>query len=437
MSDRLAILGGKPAVTVSTREKWMRPIEEEKKLIWELLERGEISGSGAGLPREFEEEFKEFIGCEYCLTVDHGSTALMSAYYAAGVGPGDEVITPVAGYIGSYAGALHMGARPVFCDIDPHTLLMDPEDAERRITHRTRAINPIHMGGNVCNMDALMDIGRRYGIAIIEDACHAAGAEWDGKKIGNISDITCFSLQGVNPTGKPVAGGEGGIVCTNNRELYERMLIYCHLHRAGVTEELTNPTYRMLDSEVLGLKFRAHPIALAIAKVSLKTLPYRNERIRENWRKISNALKDLPGLEPVQSYKKAKPGGFYGGHKIIYHPEELGGLPTNKFVEALRAEGVPVWTRMVSSSGPGLEHLHMIFRRGFDLWGRGRGPLDTSREFFGLPPFKGYKWGDFPVAESLLDKVLTIPAYIEPEEGLIEQIIEAFRKVCNNYQQLL
>jgi dTDP-4-amino-4,6-dideoxygalactose transaminase len=147
MSDRLAILGGKPAVTVSTREKWMRPIEEEKKLIWELLEKGEISGSGAGLPREFEEEFKEFIGCEYCLTVDHGSTALMSAYYAAGVGPGDEVITPVAGYIGSYAGALHMGARPVFCDIDPHTLLMDPEDAERRITHRTRAINPIHMGG--------------------------------------------------------------------------------------------------------------------------------------------------------------------------------------------------------------------------------------------------------------------------------------------------
>jgi len=423
-------------VTVSTKEKWKRPIEEEKKLIWELLEKGELSGEGSGISKEFEEEFKEFIGCEYCLVVDHGTSALASAYYAAGVGPGDEVITPVAGYIASYAGALHMGARPVFSDIDPHTLLIDPKDVERRITQRTRAINPIHMGGNVCDMDALMDIGRRYGITIIEDAAHATGAEWDGKKIGNVGDITCFSLQGVNPGGKPVAGGEGGVVCTNNRELYERMLIYDHLHRAGVTNELTNPTYRMLDSELLGLKHRAHPLALAIALVSLKTLPYRVEKVRENWRKISSALKDLPGLEPVQSYPKAKPVlGMYGGYKIIYHPEELGGLPVEKFVEALKAEGVPVKVRMVSSSGPGLEHMHSIFQRGFDLWGRNRGPL--GGEFFGLPPFKGYKWGDFPVAESLLNRVLTIPAYIEPEEGLIEQIIEAFRKVCDNYKQLL
>jgi len=435
MNEELAILGGSSTVTVNTRERWRRPIEEEKKLIWELLESGEISGAGRGLPKLFEEEFKEYVGCEYCLTVDHGSTALASAYYAVGVGPGDEVITPAAGYIGSYAGALHMGARPVFCEIDPHTLLIDPEDVERKITYRTRAINPIHMSGKVCDMDSLMDIGHRYGIAIVEDAAHAAGCEWDGKKIGNVGDIACFSLQGVNPSGKPVAGGEGGIICTNDRRLYERVLIYCHLHRADIVSEITIPEYRGLDSEVLGLKYRAHPIALAIALVSLKTLPYRMKKAIENRGKLFNGLRNIPGIEPVKSYPKAKWHGLYGGWQIIYHPEELDNLSPEKFKVALKAEGVPLRGHGWASGHLG-EHLRTIFIRGFDLWGRGRGPLDTLHSFMGLPPFKPYKKGDLPITEDLATRVFTIPPYIEPEEGLIEQIIEAFKKVVDNYKKL-
>ena len=436
MGSKLAILGGKKAVTVNTKELWKRPIEEEKRLVCELIERGEITGAGYGISKEFEDEFKEYIGCEYCLTVDHGSTALESAYYAAGVGPGDEVITPAAGYIGSYSGALHMGARPVFCEIDPKTLLMDPDDVERRITHRTRAINPVHMCGKVCDMDALMDIGRRHGITIVEDAAHAAGCEWDGKKIGNVGDIACFSLQGVSPGGKPVAGGEGGVVCTNNRELYERALIYCHLHRKGITEEITNPAYRGLDAEVLGLKYRAYPLALAIALISLRNLPYRVERAIENRERLFKGLKDIPGIEPVHTYPKARWHGLYGGWEVIYHPEELGGLPPERFKEALKAEGVPVRGHIWASGHPG-EHLRMIYRRGFDLWGHGRGPLDTQHGFMGLPPFKPYKKGDFPITESLAERVITLPAYIEPEKGLIEQFIEAFRKVAENYKELL
>jgi dTDP-4-amino-4,6-dideoxygalactose transaminase len=196
IDERLAIHGGRRAVTIDSEEQWKRQLEEEKMLINNLLEKGALSGSGKGLPLEFEEEFRKYIGADYCLTVDHGSSALASAFYAAGVGPGDEVITPT---IGSYCGALHMGARPVFCDVDPNTLLIDPKDVERRITRHTRAINVIHLWGLVCDMDALMEIGRRYGIAIIEDAAHCTGAEWSGKKIGNVGDITCFSLQGVDP----------------------------------------------------------------------------------------------------------------------------------------------------------------------------------------------------------------------------------------------
>jgi len=432
----LAILGGKPAVAASVKEGWTRPIEDEKELVYELLKEGELSGAGRGLPKKFEEEIKEYIGCEYCLTVDHGSTALTSAYYAVGVGPGDEIITPAAGYLGSYAGALHVGARPVFCEIDRKTLLMDPDDAERRMTHRTRAINPVHMCGNVCDMDALSNIGRRHGVGVVEDAAHAAGCEWDGKKIGNLGDIACFSLQGVNPEGKPIAGGEGGIVCTNSRELYERALIYCHLHRAGIMGELTSPAYRGLDAEVLGLKYRAYPLALAIALVSLKSLPYRMEKAIENREKLFGGLKDIQSIEPVHSYPGAKWHGLYGGWEVVYDPGELRDLPPEKFRAALRAEGVPARGHMWASGHLG-EHLRTIFTRGFDLWGHGRGPLDTQHGFMGLPPFKPYRRGDFPITESLAERVITLPAYIEPERGLIEQFAEAFRKVVDNHRELL
>jgi len=433
MSEKLAIHGGKPVVDINTSEQWKRPIEKELSLIKKLLEEGYLSGEGSGLPKEFEEQFREFIGAKHCLTVCNGTLALASAYYAVGVGPGDEVITPAWGYECSYAGAIHLGARPVFCEVDPRNMLIDPKDAERRITKRTRAINVVHMGGNVCDMDAFLEIGKKYGIAIVEDAAHAHGAEWDGKKIGSIGDICCFSLQGITPTAKPVAGGEGGVVTTNNREFYERQLVYCHLHRVGLNEELTHPDYRMFDAEGLGLKFRAHPLALAIAKVSLDNLEYRIRKSTENREKVFDALREMPGLEPEYSYPKAKRVSLYGGLKVIYHPEELGGLPCEKFVEAVKAEGVPV------IKGPGstqkLQHLKSLFTRGFDLWGHNRGPL--GGEFFGLPPYKGYKKGDFPITEKVSENYFTIPSYIEPKPGLLDQIIRAFQKVVENYKALL
>ena len=243
------------------------------------------------------------------------------------------------------------------------------------------------MGGRVCGMDVLMDVGERYGVAIVEDAAHAAGCEWGGKKIGNVGDIACFSLQGVNPGGKPVAGGEGGILCTNNREFYERALAFSQLHRPGVTREFTNPVYRGLDAEVLGFKLRPHPLAIAVALVSLKTLPYRMERAIENREKLFNGLKNIPGFEPVHSYPKARWHGLYGGWQIMIHPEELGGLSPEKIKAALQAEGVPVRGHGWASGHPG-EHLRTIFTKGFDLWGRGRGPLDPLHEFMGFTAFQ-------------------------------------------------
>ncbi|MFC7222607.1 DegT/DnrJ/EryC1/StrS family aminotransferase [Halalkalicoccus sp. GCM10025322] len=426
--DTLAIDGGEPAVTIDEPEGWQRPVEAEKRAVLDLLEEGAISGAGRGFPLEFEERFREFSGAEYCLTVDHGSTAIESAFYAVGVGPGDEVITPTVGYIGAYAGALHLGARPVFCEIDPRTLLPDPEDVERRITDRTAAIAITHWNGRVCDMDAFGDLSEEYDVPIVEDAAHAHASTWDGAHIGSVGDIACYSLQGVAPHGKPLAGGEGGIVTTNDREYYERQLSYCHLHRSGLNDELTLDPYEKLDWEALGLKYRAHPLALAIADVELDSMRYRARRRIAYRDELFRGLEDLPDVRPVWPYGKSETDGLYGGLKIVLDPDELGVSP-ERFVEVLAAEGAPV-------RGPGfsyMEHRRTVFEEGYDLWGKGRSPIQG--EFCGLPPYEGYEEGDFPVSEDLDRRVLTVSSYIEPEDGFVDQFVHAFEKVVERVRR--
>ena len=423
--DRLAIAGGDPAVTIDDPEQWRRPVAEERALVEEVMEEGALSGAGRGLPLEFERTFREYTDAEYCLTVDHGSTALESAFYAVGVGPGDEVITPTVGYIGAYAGALHLGARPVFCEIDPETLLPDPADVEGRITERTAAIAITHWNGRVCDMDAFREVSDRHDVPVVEDAAHAHASKWGGDHIGSVGDIACYSLQGVSPHGKPLSGGEGGIVTTNVREYYERQLSYCHLHRSGVTDELTRDPYDTLDYELLGLKYRAHPLALAIATVGLDSLEYRCSRRLAYRDALFSRLDELPGIRPIRPYESSETDGLYGGLKVVVDPERVERTP-EEFVEALAAEGAPV-------RGPGfsyMEHLRTIFREGYDLWGRGRSPIDG--EFCGLPPYEGYGPGDFPISEELDERVLTVNSYIEPRDGFVEQVARAFEKVARN-----
>jgi len=427
MAEELAILGGRKAVTADPVERWRPPVEEQKAAVCELIETGYLSGSGEGLPKRFEEEFKEFIGCRYVLTLSHGHLALASAFFAAGLGAGDEFIHPALGYLGSYAGALHMGAKPVFCESDPKTLLADPADIERRITPRTRVINPIHHCGRVCDMDALLDICNRHGLVLVEDAAHAHGSTWDGRKIGSFGHIACFSMQGTDPGGKPVASGEGGILVTNDRELYERALIYAHLHRSGALEELHSPVYRQLDGELLGWKWRAHPLAVALARVSLKTLPERQRKFRENRDALFERLRGVPGIEPAHNYPKADGTELYGGLRFLYSPEELGGLTAERFCQALQAEGVP----MSAGGFRQPEHLRAIFTRDLPgLWGRGHpGPANV--------PLPRYRKGDYPVTESLAGHVLSMAGWIECAPGLIGQVAAAIRKVVDLHKRLV
>lgn len=427
MDARLAILGGTPAVSADTREQWHRPVEKEKAAVCELIDGNFLSGSGEGLPKQFEDEFKEYIGCKYVLATSHGHSAIASAFFAAGLGAGDEFIHPTLGYLGSYVGALHMGAKPVFCEVDPKTLLTDPVDVERRITPKTRVINPIHYSGRVCDMDALLDICQRHKVVLVEDAAHAHGSEWGGVKIGNLGHIACFSMQGSTPGGKPVASGEGGIVATNDRELYERALIYCHLHRSGAMEELTNPVYQQLEPQLLGWKWRAHPLAVAIARVSMTTLTSRLEHYAANRDELAQAIAGVPGIELAHNYPKSKGSELYGGLRFLYNPDALGGLSSTDFLRAVQAEGVP----MGGGSGRSLEHLRAMFTRDLPgLWGKGHpGPANL--------PLPRYKRGDYPISEGLEGRVLSMTGWINAADGVIQQIALGIRKVAEQHRAVL
>lgn len=428
--DILAMLGGKPVFDHPYKERWARPKEQEKKLISHLIDQNEYSEAGIGICKAFEETFAAYIGCRYCLTYSHGTDALMAAYFAVGVGPGDEVITPAVGYIASYAGALHMGARPIFCDVDPRSFLIDPDQVRKKITPRTRAINIIDLWGRVCNLDEIQKISAEYQIPIIADASHAHGGEWGGKKLGNSDHITCYSLQGVNPGGKGVAAGEGGVTCTNNRSFQQRLLAYCHLHREGIVKELEGSPYETLDREVLGLKSRAHPFALAVGLISHSTLDYRNAKRTQHLERLEKCLKEFAFIEIPRGPEKGKMAGFFGGLKFIYESAALSELPSEVFVGCLKAEGVPV-------NGPWvgfLEYRRSLFR-GFDLWGRERGPLKGPWE--GLEAFAGYAPAEFPNAEALSRKVFTLPSFIDIDESYFDKLVEALRKVEKLHKALL
>ncbi len=429
VTSGLAVLGGPKAVTADVREQWRRPVDEEKAAVCELLDEGAISCAGVGLPKRFEDEFRAFVGCKYVLSYSHGHLALASAFFAAGVGAGDEFIHPTfGGYIGSYVGPLHAGAKPVFCEPDRRTLLADPTDIARRINSRTRAISPIHLNGRVCDMDALLGLCRQHNLTLIEDAAHAHGSEWGGRRIGNVGHVACFSLQGVDPGGKPVTAGEGGVLATNDRHIYERAMIYGQLHRTGILDELKDSAYGEMENQVLGWKWRAHPLALAVARVSLKTLPFRMRSFAESREELVEGLKGMPGMALAGNYPKSRGSELYGGLRFIYQPEELGGLSAARFCEALRAEGVPA--NLSGLRTP--EHLRSIYTRDFPgLWGRGHsGPANI--------PLPRYRRGDYPVAERLFDNgIVCLSGWIQPAPGAVAQVAAGIRKVVDRHKDLL
>jgi len=384
-------------------DRWKQITEEEARVAYEMTLRNELSG-GTPVVREFERQWREWIGRKYAITTCNGTSALYSAFFGLGVGPGDEVICPTYTWICTIAPAVMLGARPVFCESDPETLLVDPEDIRRRITDRTAAIVVVHLWGNVCDMDPIMEISEETGIPVVEDCSHAHGAEYKGRPVGSIGRVGCWSLQG----SKPVSAGEGGVIATDDTEVFERA---CLNRIKGV--DLVTEKYAELQPLGLGMKFRAHPVGIGIAGVQLRKLKELNARRSAYVEAVEAGIADIPGIRPVKVYEGARRGGFYG-FPVRHIPEEQGGTSTQDFIKVLRDIGIPA-----SPGGYPLLHTLPLFAKGFDVFTKNRGPLCGD--------YKGYREGDFPVTEEMHKHLIFLPVMSDPVPGAADVVVEGIR----------
>ncbi|HEV2126905.1 MAG TPA: DegT/DnrJ/EryC1/StrS family aminotransferase, partial [Chloroflexota bacterium] len=344
-AERLALQGGQPAITLDQTQaaKWPIVEAEELSAVQEVTASGDWSK--ALVARQLEEEFASYIGVRYALSTTNGTAALHAAFFALGLRPGDEVIAPSATYWATAMPVLNVGAIPVFADVHPETMNIDPVDAERKITPRTKAIVVMHSGGMPCEMDAFVDLCRRHDLRLVEDASHAHGATYRGRKIGSLGDVSAFSLQ----TSKLCPAGEGGVLVTDDAALLRRATALGHYERlgrrpadaTGHEEGTVEDEYDRFRHTSFGYKYRISPLNAALGRVALSKLDARNKQRNAGIEYLLDGISEIPGLTPprIPEYISRV---YYGQARIRYDASEFGGLPIDGFVEALRAEGARV-----------------------------------------------------------------------------------------------
>jgi len=428
MGEKLAILGGKKTVTIREPSWPIVDIEmvyeivrvlsqkdSEKiglNLLSPLVTKGNIIG-------EVEEAWANYQNRKYAIATNSGTAALHAAVSACGVGPGDEVI--VSPYTwGTTVGVILLNfAIPVFADIDPRTYNLDPEKVAEKITPQTKAIMVVHIYGHPCDMDPIMKVAKENDLKVIEDCAQAHGATYKSKKVGSLGHIAGFSFQG----SKNVPGGEGGILVTDDEELYERALIIGQ-HPARILADVKNKELLKYNFAT-SWSYRMHPLAAALTLVGLRHLDERNKIRAENFEYLSAGLEEIAGVDPVY----VAPNCFHSYH--MYSPTYLveeDVLSREKFIEALRAEGVPITTYVkvpIHLSPTFLENYWLPFGKGFP-WSC---PLVKRKVT--------YRRGDCPVAEERSEKrelKIAGSPYCVPCKDLIDQYLEAFRKVAKEYK---
>lgn len=242
---------------------------------------------------EFEQTVADYVGAKYAVAISNGTSALHAACFAAGIEPGDEVITTPLTFAASANCVLYCGGTPVFADVDPKTYNIDPEDIQRKITDRTKAIIAVHLAGQPCDMDAIHSIAREHGLIVIEDGAHALGSVYKGKKVGSMSDMTTFSFHPV----KPITTGEGGMIVTDNEDFYKKMILF---RSHGITRDDSMMTrndgpwfYQQFN---LGYNYRITDIQCALGCSQMKKLDRFLARRKEIVARYNEAFADCDNI---------------------------------------------------------------------------------------------------------------------------------------------
>ncbi|QQY79132.1 UDP-4-amino-4,6-dideoxy-N-acetyl-beta-L-altrosamine transaminase [Keratinibaculum paraultunense] len=395
---KLAINGGTPVrdTYLPYGQQWIEDddIEEVVKAL-----KSDYLTTGPKI-KEFEEKFGKYVGVKYAVAISNGTAALHGASFAAGIKEGDEVITTPITFAASANCILYQGGKPVFADIDSSTYNIDPKDIEEKISSKTKAIVPVDFTGQPVNIDEINAIAKKYNLIVIEDGAHSLGAEYKGKRIGSLVDMTTFSFHPV----KHITTGEGGMITTNNKELYEKLKLF---RTHGITRDKEilynkNESSWYYEQLELGYNYRITDIQCALGISQLNKIDKFLRRRREIAEKYNEYLKDIDGI--VLPYQEEYIKSSWHLYVIQLELEKFK-VGRREIFEALQAENIGV-------------NVHYI-------------PVYYHPYYQKL----GYKKGLCPNAEKLYERIITIPLYPKMTDKDVKDVVEALDKVLKYYKR--
>ncbi|MGA8428445.1 MAG: UDP-4-amino-4,6-dideoxy-N-acetyl-beta-L-altrosamine transaminase [Candidatus Sulfotelmatobacter sp.] len=346
---------------------------------------------------EFEEAFAARVGAEHAVSFTSGTAALHAAAFAADLKSGDEAITTPMTFAATANCILYQNATPVFADVSPDTLNLDPEQVERKINPQVRAIFVVDYAGHPADLDAIIELAKRKGLMVIEDACHALGAEYRGRRVGSIAEMTVFSFHPV----KHITTGEGGMVTTNDSKLAETLRRFRNHGISTDARQRQSAGQWHYEMVLLGFNYRLPDIACALGIEQLKKLDAGLARRREIAARYTAAFSQIPGIIPPAVRAEVNPAWHLYPIRL-----DLAALKSDRaqFFRALRAENIGVNVHYIPV------HLHPYYRERF-----------------------GYRGGEFPVAEDAYSRLISLPMFHGMTDRDADDVIEAVRKVANFY----
>ncbi len=340
---------------------------------------------------QFEQEFASYLGVKHCLAVSSCTAALHLSMLAAGIGPGDEVIVPSMTFCASANAVIHTGARPVFVDCTMDDMVIDPQDIERKITSRTRALLPVHFHGRPVYVDEIKKIAEKHKLFIIDDAAHAIETEHKGRKIGHFADCTCFSFY----VTKNLTSVEGGMIATNNDEWADRIKIYAlHGMSKDAWARFSDKGYKHYQVVMPGYKYNMTDLQASIGLHQLHKLEKNWIRRQNIWNCYNDAFKDLP-LDlpsPVDSSIR------HAYHLYAIRVQPSASIDRDTLMLKLHDAKIGTGVHYTAL------HLHPYYSETY-----------------------GYKRGDFPNAEKIGDTTLSIPLSAALTDDDVSDVIDAVR----------
>ena len=340
---------------------------------------------------EFERAMAKYCGAKYAVAVSSGTAALHAAYAAVGIKPGDEVITTPLTFAATANCLIHCGGKPVFVDIEEDTLNINPKEIEKKITKRTKAIASVDFAGHPCDYDEILKIAKKHKLSVIEDAAHALGSTYKGKKIGSFADITILSFHPV----KVITTGEGGMILTNRKDFYEKLKIL--RHHGIIKKPAKGSWYYEIENPGLNLRLTDFQCALGISQ--LKKINKFLKRRREIVAKYNKSFKNIKEIIIPKEKNYVKSAWH------IY-PIQVQGIDRREIFEQLQKQGIGVQVHYLPL------HLQPFFQKKF-----------------------GYKAGDFPKAEKYYQRAITLPLFPKMTNGEVNRVISTVKKVINLYKK--